>query len=606
MIYKTNAEVKEFYVQRIRDLESEHSILRSKQSYLPLLRLISFLSATVFIYFFIKNPGWLDGSSSLLSITAFIYAGIKDSHLKKKIQINRIRELINRQELDALNGNFSMFDPGSEYVDPYHPYSFDLDIFGVDSLFQYMNRCRTVFGKDRLAAWLQDSYSCSKRMEQRQEAIEELSGQTEFRQKLQLLFTENGISKADKDELLSWLQSDKEMPKKSLLTILAWVLPVLTLGSLLLTLFSVLPYTIFLVLFLLQLFMIGMFMKRLNREHTAISGKMKILNKISESLALITTTSFDSSLLKECKSNKLGSDNPPGAIKRLAGLLNLLDSNLNILVAIILNGILMFSIHILLRIEKWKQQHRSSVAGWFEVIAVFEAMSSLGNFRFNNPSYNFPSRAATGEHLYFAEGLGHPLIPGDECVTNSLELAGWKHYCLITGANMSGKTTFLRTAGINAVLAMTGAPVFASRMIFSPAPVFSSIRTTDSLSRKESYFYAELKRLKNINEELKKGKPCLVLLDEVFKGTNSRDKHLGTLALVRQLLALGSSGLITTHDLAVSSLAEEFPDQIQNLCFEIRFEQDKMIIDYILRKGVCRNLNAVYLMKRMGISADEH
>jgi DNA mismatch repair ATPase MutS len=260
----------------------------------------------------------------------------------------------------------------------------------------------------------------------------------------------------------------------------------------------------------------------------------------------------------------------------------------------------MFNLHLLLKAEKWKKQYRESVPKWFDSIATFDAMCSLANFAYNQPEYTFPE-PLSGEFEFSALNLGHPLINAEQRVVNTIAIKGWNQFAIITGANMSGKSTFLRTIGVNYILSMTGAPVCASNLSFYPIQIHSSIRTSDSLTRNESYFYAELKRLKQIIDELEGGRKKLILLDEILKGTNSKDKQSGSIALIEQLLHYKSVGLFATHDLMLGELANRFPGQVNNLCFEIQIEGDKMLIDYKLHDGVCKNLNATYLMKNMGI-----
>jgi DNA mismatch repair ATPase MutS len=280
-----------------------------------------------------------------------------------------------------------------------------------------------------------------------------------------------------------------------------------------------------------------------------------------------------------------------------------MDTNLNLLVSVLLNSLFMFNLHLLLKVEKWKSNNRSQVPDWFETIATFDALSSLGNFAFNHPDYAFPEIQTEG-FIYDAGALGHPLIAVDQRIVNDVDINGWNQFYIITGANMSGKSTFLRTIGVNYILAMTGASVCASRLHFSPIEIHSSIRTSDSLVKHESYFYAELKRLKEIIDELRSGKRKLVLLDEILKGTNSKDKQAGSIALIEQLLHYQSVGLFATHDLMLGELADRYTGHVNNLCFEIDIAGDKMVIDYKLHQGVCKNLNATFLMKNMGILID--
>jgi DNA mismatch repair ATPase MutS len=264
----------------------------------------------------------------------------------------------------------------------------------------------------------------------------------------------------------------------------------------------------------------------------------------------------------------------------------------------------MFNLHLLLKVEKWKKQNRENVPNWFDSTAEFDALCSLANFGYNHPEFLYP-KPIHDEFAFSAENLGHPLISAGHRVVNSIEIIGWNQFEIITGANMSGKSTFLRTIGVNYILAMAGAPVCASKLSFYPIQIHSSIRTSDSLVKHESYFYAELKRLKQIIDELESGKKKLILLDEILKGTNSKDKQAGSIALIEQLLHYKSVGLFATHDLMLGELATRFPGQVNNLCFEIHIQNDKMLIDYKLHEGVCKNLNATYLMKNMGILIDK-
>jgi DNA mismatch repair ATPase MutS len=277
-----------------------------------------------------------------------------------------------------------------------------------------------------------------------------------------------------------------------------------------------------------------------------------------------------------------------------------MDSNLNIVISVILNGLLMFNIHLLIAVEAWRNQYREMIPKWFAILDEVDALSSLATLSFNNPDFIFPAQTSGGYNL-IASGMGHPLIPRERCVKNDFEIHGWNQFSIITGANMSGKSTFLRTVGTNYILAMMGAPVFAEKFIFCPVEIHSSIRTNDSLVKRESYFYAELKRLKEIIDELEQGRQKFILLDEILKGTNSSDKQTGSIALIKQLMKYNVAGMFATHDLALGDLINAYPDHITNHCFEIMIDKDRMEIDYKLRPGVCKNLNASYLMKKMGI-----
>jgi DNA mismatch repair ATPase MutS len=254
-----------------------------------------------------------------------------------------------------------------------------------------------------------------------------------------------------------------------------------------------------------------------------------------------------------------------------------------------------------MRTEHWQARHRRELPQWLEVLAGTDALCSLANFRFNHPKSVFPQVAEDGI-LLKATGLGHPLIPGRSRVDNPADIPGWKHFTIITGANMAGKSTYLRTVGVNLVLAMAGSAVLSEGMSCSPAHLVTSIRTRDSLQKNESYFYAELKRLKLIIDRLQASDRLIILLDEILKGTNSRDKQGGSRALLEKLLRYHASGLAATHDLALGEMEKDHPGQIVNKCFEVVIEKDLLVFDYKLKDGVAQQMNASYLMKKMGIT----
>jgi len=288
------------------------------------------------------------------------------------------------------------------------------------------------------------------------------------------------------------------------------------------------------------------------------------------------------------------------ALNRLTGLLQEFDTRLNIIIAFLLNGLLLWDYRCIRRLEAWKLGYRDSFPGWLEMTGTIDAFISLANFSFNNPGYPFPKVANSGTVLEI-RNCGHPLIPAKERISNDFVLGKRGELCIITGANMSGKSTFLRTIAVNYILAMTGAPVCAGEMNFMPVELFTSMRTTDSLAGNESYFYAELKRLRQLKEKLERGEPVFFILDEILKGTNSADKSLGSRLFTAKLVALGATGLIATHDISLGDLENEFPGSVFNMCFEVSIEGESISFDYKLRKGITVKMNAAILMKQMGI-----
>ncbi len=588
------------YNQRISTYSNEKQRLESKQKNLPLLRLLLFFLTIFLAYKYLTiQSSWVGGITILVFIVLLILSYI-DSRLKKQITRIEILIQINKKEVNALGGDYSAFDPGNEFIDQSHDYTHDLDIFGQGSLFQYINRTATIFGKLRLADYFSNAFGYSDNAVHRQEAVSELSVMVDLRHKIQLIFHNEELAVSDKTEMTEWLQGESPVSNLKLLRILAYGLPAVTLVCIILSIAGVISFPVTLIV--VQLIIVFLYGKQTIKVQSIITSKSKILNKYAQCLQLIETTDFKSEFLNKLQ-KKLITNNeqsPSKAIHQFSTILKYMDSNLNLLISAILNGLFMFNLHLLLKVEKWKKQNHTNVPTWFESIAAFDAMSSLANFAYNQNKFVYPE-LIKGDFGFKAENLGHPLIIEEQRVVNNIEVKGWNQFAIITGANMSGKSTFLRTIGANYILAMAGAPVCASKLSFYPIQIHSSIRTSDSLVKHESYFYAELKRLKQIIDELESGKKKLILLDEILKGTNSKDKQAGSIALIEQLLHYKSVGLFATHDLMLGELAGRFPGQVNNLCFEIQIKGDKMDIDYKLHPGVCKNLNATFLMKNMGI-----
>ena len=588
------------YTHRINSYSTEQQNLEQKQKNLPMLRLGLFLLFAFLVYKYLVIQTVLPAILAISVFIAFLILSYIDSRLKRRIKIAGIYIQINTKEVSALNGNYSDFDPGNEFIDQSHDYTHDLDIFGEGSIFQYINRTATIFGKLRLAEYFSNAFGQSDMVIQRQKAVLELSEMVDMRQKLQLIFHDEKITDSDKNEIIQWLGSKSPVRYLKLLRILAYGLPTVTIACILLSVAGIIAFPGLLIV--LQWIIVILYAKQTLQVQNIITSKSKILNRYAQCLLLMENTNFKSEYFKAIQKQLVIEERkvPSKAIHQLSVILNYMDSNLNILVSIFLNGLFMFNLHLLLEVEKWKKQNKENVPNWFESIATFDAMSSLANFAYNQPENVYPE-PSTDDFKFVAENLGHPLISGEHRVVNDIEIKGWNQFEIITGANMSGKSTFLRTIGVNYILAMAGAPVCASKLSFYPIQIHSSIRTSDSLTRNESYFYAELKRLKQIIDELENGRKKLILLDEILKGTNSKDKQAGSIALIEQLLHYKSVGLFATHDLMLGELATRFPGQVNNLCFEIQIENDKMLIDYKLHQGVCKNLNATYLMKNMGI-----
>jgi DNA mismatch repair ATPase MutS len=288
------------------------------------------------------------------------------------------------------------------------------------------------------------------------------------------------------------------------------------------------------------------------------------------------------------------------SVKKLSRLIQIFDSRMNILVGFVLNGLFLWDYQSIYRLEKWKSEYKNLFPVWLKILGQVDAFISLGNYASNNPAFVYPV-ISDKSNVFFARELGHQLIEEDKRVCNDFTLERNGTICIISGANMAGKSTFLRTIAVNFILGMAGAPVCAKEMNFIPLKLFTSMRTTDSLSNNESYFYAELKRLKTLKSRIENREPILFILDEILKGTNSADKSLGSKLFLKKLIELGGTGLVATHDISLGEMENEHPGVIINKCFEIEIDGENIRFDYKLQSGITQNMNAALLMKQMGI-----
>ena len=505
---------------------------------------------------------------------------------------------LNSNEIDFLNGRPSVYPDGNEYTDPHHPYSYDLDLFGEGGLFAWLNRTNTAFGKEALAQSL--LHPDTKQINGRQQAIEELTSKLEFRQHLQAHGSLLDTKEKELQQLKGWLKAQHGFTNKTVYWLLM-LFPLTTIACL--VYYFVSEYepalNFFYYLFIVNLIIAGVFAKKISAHLSVSTSVTKILQQFAGQLHQLETQSFQSSLLKQLQQGlKTGDITASRSIARLASLFNYLETIINLVVSILLNGLFLFHIHILYALEKWKQKNGTHVLPWLELLGEAEALNSFANLSFNNKSFCRPQLSE--RETLVATNMGHPLISSEKRITNSISFAEHR-FVILTGSNMSGKSTFLRTLGINMVLARAGSTVCADQFSFFPYAVHVSMRITDSLQDSESFFYAELKRLHSIIEQLNDGEKTFVILDEILRGTNSNDKHNGTIGLIRKLVSANACGIIATHDLTVSKLAEENNGYISNKCFESEIINDELVFDYKLKDGVCTKLSASFLMKKMGV-----
>lgn len=487
-------------------------------------------------------------------------------------------------------------ETGERFAAPHHPFAEDLDLFGRGSLFELLSTARTRAGEETLASWLLHPATIEE-IRARQEAVAELRPRLDLREDLALLAAEvrTGV---DAGMLTAWGSAPPVHFSKALrlaapiigIASLAAVIAWLALGWAMAALAALVVEGIF--FFLVQ--------ERVGHVIAAVEGPSRDLKLFSETLARIERERFSSPRLKELRAALDTGGHPPSEqIARLSRMVEILDSTRNIIFAP-LALILLIPAQLAFAIERWRQVSGRAVGDWLAAVGEFEALSSFAGYSAEHPADPFPEMVKDGP-CFIGEGLAHPLIPSARAVANDVALDERQSALIVSGSNMSGKSTLLRTVGINAVLAQAGAPVRARRLRLSPLTLGASIHILDSLQEGSSRFYAEITRLRQIVDLAKGERPLLFLLDEILSGTNSHDRRIGASSVVKGLVERGAIGLLTTHDLALTEIAEELGGRAVNVHFEDHLEGGKMTFDYRMQPGVVRKSNAIELMRAVGL-----
>lgn len=603
--FATMEKVYAFYKDNIAAQRSLSDNYQRKMHLLGSVRLALVVGAGVFIWL-LRNEDWrLIVGVILLFIIAFAVLMVfhnKLSHLKD--YADALRRL-NEDELKGLDYDFSAFDGAADKISGDHSFSLDLDLFGDRSLFQSINRTATPLGRELLAGWFISPLKNKQAILKRQEAVKQIAAYTDLRQDLFVYSSKQLMGKNDPKILQSLVSRPDKYMKSTFWKIMIWLVPaiwIVLIGAYAMELINGSIVGLYLAISFLIAYLPG---KGINDLYITVDKMQKIFSIYSKMMLRIENVEkFESDELNEIHSKLLreGGRTASYAIRQLSGCIGGLDQRFSA-AGIILNLFYLRDMRHAMDLERWKQTYKDEVEIWLSALAHFDALSSLGGFAFNHPEYIYPEIADT----YFrmkGKGLGHPLLNRKVCVKNDIDIEKSPWFLIITGANMAGKSTYLRTVGVNYLLGCVGAPVCAQSLRIYPANLVTSLRTSDSLASNESYFFAELKRLKMIIDRLKDGEELFIILDEILKGTNSVDKQKGSLALMRQLINYKTCGIIATHDLVLGTLEKEFPNQIKNYRFEADITNDKLTFTYLLREGIAQNMNAYYLMKKMGITLE--
>jgi len=562
---------------------------------LAFARLILFATILILCWLGIQTPYYFVGAALLLAIFLILMRSQQESKKLRDFQKNI--QKVNADELNRLLLKFRNNENGRQYNDAAHPYLSDLDIMGKHSVFNLLNRTHTAIGSDRLARWLSAPAEIGTILE-RQVAAKEFSNELVWRQSWQATAMLHKEAHQEVGALKEWVSQPLDPALTSILKFRWWgILAILLIIG---AIAGYIPFWIVVINTALQ----SLFLKRFHATVQNITDQTYTLgNTIQAYSALFQcteTATFRSKWWQQLPdiSNKRISP----ALKDLSKLFSLLDFRMNPYFLILIGIPTLWDLHCLARLEKWKSTFGPRLDSWLDTLAEIEAMNSLAGYQFAHPQYVTPEPVWDSRIKIETEACGHPLIASQQRVVNDFAMEGTGQTCLITGSNMSGKSTFLRTIGINWILAQTGAVVCAQKFIFTPAFIFTSMRTQDSLEENTSSFYAELKRLKLLIELADKARdlPVFYLLDEILKGTNSSDRHLGAQALIKQLQPMAASGMVSTHDLELGEWGENIP-YVKNYHFSSDVSEGKLFFDYTLKQGICKSFNASELMRMMGI-----
>lgn len=583
----------EFYIKEKQTQENHLGQANRKLNISSFIRLVVFLLVVYGVYYFFDEFR-IAAVIALAGIAIFLY--LVSRHTDLKYDRDKIKELVylNELELRILNREFSDLPTGKEFEDPLHAFSQDIDLFGKGSFFQYLNRTSLKEGAIRLAGILTEN--SIEGIQQKQDAIKELTGKVKWRQEFtavaKLVKTETPSS-----QVLNWFKNYKPFVPG----VMKWLPIVFSVISLLIITGYAFDYVTGMQLFLwllAGLLTTGIYFKRVNMLSESVNRVQDTFHQYHQLLGLIENNDFTSSLLSQKKELiNTGTTKASRLSKKFSKAIDSLEQRNNFLIGFLLNGFMLWDLRQSFKLERWIVQNHQHVQNWFEIIEFIDAYNTLGNFAFNHPDYVHPD-IASKQHIINAKDLSHPLLDPAKRIDNDLVIDN-EQFFIITGANMAGKSTFLRTVSLQIVMANIGLPVCASHCGYRPIKLITSMRTTDSLSEDESYFYSELKRLQYIVGEIKNDK-YFIILDEILKGTNSTDKAIGSRKFIQKLIKSRSTGIIATHDLSLCEVAEELP-QVENHYFDAEIINDELHFDYKFKDGICQNMNASFLLKKMNI-----
>ncbi|MEN6389098.1 MAG: DNA mismatch repair protein [Syntrophomonas sp.] len=593
-------------IDSYRRREEKYNLLAKRISkaisFLIWVKFILIALAVVQLIILYKSDHFAIGMAGLLVLlVGYILLDKRHSYLIELKNTSNLMSGINADGVKRLNGKWTEFkDNGSDLSPSEHPYSGDLDILGQDSLFQLTNMGTMPWGRRALADALLFPCDDITEIKSRQTAIAELAPLISFRHRLRAEGLKVDASENEFQSLLTWAATSQNRFRRGALVAVIRTLPILTFTTLTLALAKFIPLLIPILMLVFQAILLFANRKS-SKKLKAVYDCNRSLVKMGVIFGFIEKRRFKSPVLQTLQEKMQGpqKDLPSKQIKSLSRLSSSI-ANRSHMLYIIIDLFLLLDLQLLVSLEKWKEQSGRHLKKWFEVLGEFEALSSLALLKYDHPDWVVPSFEQSSSPLIInAVQVGHPLI-NQGCVLNDIQFTNDHPIVLITGSNMSGKSTFLRTIGVNLILAYTGAPAFARSFSCQMMSLYTCMRVADNLQKNISSFYAEILRVKMIIDQVERAK-VFFLLDELFKGTNSVDRHIAAKTIIHHLKESQASGMVSTHDLDLEVLENESKGKVLNYHFKENYKGDKISFDYKLRRGVSDTRNAIFLIKASGI-----
>ncbi|MCW3122092.1 MAG: hypothetical protein JWQ38_1584 [Flavipsychrobacter sp.] len=519
-------------------------------------------------------------------------------HLSEQKRLYQLHLSIIDNELKALEGDFSMLPDGGQFTDISHPYSYDLDIFGKGSVYQMLCRIVTIGGTTALAARLSSIILKKEQITERQEVVSELATLPDLLQQFRVAGSMEPEDPKDRPRLEKWLQEEDMFINSNIIRTLAVLMPALSVACIVYSVITGGLFPGFGLLVVINWTILGIFQKKIKPAIVQVGNGEQFIDKLEHLLEKIAPVNFKTATLQRAATNAKSS---LVHIARFKSLIRLFDSRENVFLGPPLNSLFLFDLYCLLRLESWRKKHKDVLQEAINDSIDFDVYVSCAVYAFNNPGNTYPRITTTGTEIT-ARNLRHPLLAPKTAIGNNVSIGRQEQFYLLTGANMTGKSTFIRTLGVSNVLCNTGLPLPAEELTMPLLDLYTSMRITDSVQDDISYFRAELNRIKTIMDKVRASPhPFLVLLDEPLRGTNSTDKQQGTRSIVETLLTFHAIGIVATHDTGLCDMEQNYPGKVSNYSFESKVEQNGLSFDFKLKPGGSTSNNATILMRQMGI-----